>query len=251
MDGASTQYLRNAAPAITDYPFSVGMWFWIASSSASARVLFTLTDTGSTTNYISIKTQAAELVQQSANDGTSNTQTATSGSNLEVGEWTYIVSRFIATNERRSSIWNPAAATIPILNMGGSVTAKTPTGMDTMLIGAGELSTGVEEPWDGAVAEFWLADGDVGNAGAHIDQAALVQLALGGPFAMPSIASKVVDYRSFIDGVRSPCDNMGTNGAFGRRQTWTPNGGTLRLSPHPPLPYWYVRPGQTTRSLVI
>jgi len=38
-------------------------------------------------------------------------------------------------------------------------------------------------------------------------------------------------------------------GAFGR-QIWTA-AGTVSIGPHPPLPYWYVKPGQNLRLLPI
>jgi hypothetical protein len=249
--GASSQYLRNASPILTDYPFSVGLWVNLAAVGAVGRVLFSLTDTGSTNNYVKLQMSAGELVQQSAAaGGTANIQTATAGTQLSVGTWAFVVLRAIASTERRTSIFQPSED-LPVHHI-STTAARAPTGMDTMLIGAHETSGGIEEPWDGGVAEFWLARGDVGSSGADLPSALLLQLALGGPFSVPHVRRRVVDYRSFHSGVAGGrSDKIGWVDGFGKRQVWAVGNGPLRLAPHVPLPYWYERPGQTQRPLVI
>lgn len=122
--------------------------------------------------------------------------------------------------------------------------------MDAMAIGS-QASATPTEFFDGRMAEIWYTNTDIQADGLQLQDALLRQLAYGGPFSVPHIAKDIVEYRS----LRVHPDSRGDqpsevyHGKFGR-QIWT-NANGVTAGPHPPLPYWYVKPGQTRRPLIV
>lgn len=98
------------------------------------------------------------------------------------------------------------------------------------------------------IAEFWCTNTDIQADGGQLDNTFLSQLAFGGPFSVPHVASAVVEYRSFRvhPSLNDPYETYSDYGG----QTWT-NNGAATTGPHPPLPYWYVKPGQNNKVLTI
>jgi ABC-type amino acid transport substrate-binding protein len=110
--------------------------------------------------------------------------------------------------------------------------------MDTMAIGALSTSGGITLPWDGNIAELWYGNADVqADSASGTGRAVMRTLAYQGPFELPSISRRIVEYRSFRS---SPLYGDGENiapGKFGA-QNWTNTNGVTTAS-HVPLPYSY------------
>ncbi len=245
---ASTQYLVNATPGIITAPFTVGMWVQLAAVGAVNRTLFALSDTAVADHYFLIRMRDDELVSIVGCAGATGENVANTSVALIPLAWTFIVGRFIASNNRRVGVLQPSG----IAQFTQSTTDRAAASLDTMTIGALSTSGGITEPWDGAIGEFWITNADVGQAtGVNLTSDQLRQLAYGGPFSLPRIAKDIIEYRSFRKAPASDADEIGEvfHGALGR-QVWTNTNG-VTIGPHPPLPYWYVRPAEPRRLLTV
>ena len=118
-----------------------------------------------------------------------------------------------------------------------------------MSVGAFEFST-PNTFMNGRIAEFWYADADIYPDGAvNLPDAYIRQLAFGGPFSIPSVAKSVVEYRSFR---AHTLTGEGQDVYFGPTgvKSWADVNGAS-VGAHPPLPYWYQKPGQRKRQLIV
>lgn len=236
---ASSQKLSNASPPITGYPFTVGIWVCPTTTGAD-KAIFSLNSGSSTTNRF-------DLFQSSF--GTWRLEAADAGSSTIVGgiptagQWDFICGRFIsATNRRISTLgWDGA------ITHGATTVNRAPVGITTSELG----TRAGTQYFDGAVAEYWILNVDVQPDGAQLTNETLHRLAYGGPFSVPHIAKDIIEYRSFRKYPASDGDDASEvyHGARGR-QVWVNTGG-VTIGPHPPLPYWYAKPGQTRAELVI
>jgi hypothetical protein len=237
---ASNQYLTCASGLrVTDYPFSMGMWTRPNSADGITSAFFTMSDTGTTNNYLEgrINTSEVQGVAATAGGAAATANVATAGTAL----WTFNLFRMISSTERRIHCITNGLSTSDIRS-NVSTTARAPTGMDTISIGGLVTSGGLEDGWDGDLAEYWLATGDVIPAGVVPLRAALNALAYGGPWAHSGVASRLIEYRSFREGLFSKGDVIAHNFTAVNAP---------KASAHPPLPYWYRRPGQVKTQLVI
>lgn len=234
-----------AGPHVTARVFSVGMWVR-CDSTAAAATYFQISDTATTNNYYSLR-QSTTWGIVARGGGTENSAT---GGTVTAGKWAYVVARFIsATNDRLSVLQYDG--TITSLQR---TTSRTATGIDLLAVG-NLVTTTNSEPWAGSIAEFWITDSDIQPDGAALNNDTLRQLAYKGPFSIPDVAKRVVDYVSFKSGM--PRSNLGVASAasvgniderycpkvsstFGNWQ----NNGTLSsiVSDHPPLSSEYVTP---------
>lgn len=238
---ASSQYLVCSNPGVTDYPFSVGMWLRLTAAGSVTRTLFGLSDTGTTNNLLQVRMSTTEILNVVATAG--GTENTAGTSNAITGLWAFCVTRCLSSTLRRIHIFVPGFD--PITANGTSTTARAPTGMDTITLGARSISSGVDDFWDGIIAEYWLARGDIqGDSGSAPPAALMTTLALNGPFAMGHI--NVVDYLSLRSGFPVPGDEAWS--ALGHK--WSAVGGP-RAAWHPPLSPGYMRPGQTKRLLLV
>lgn len=243
---ASSQRLNNAAPPILDYQFSVAMWIYFPDNAAN-RTLFSLSDTATSNNYFLFRLNSGEQIELVARAGGAEA-TGIIGQALTIGLWNFVVARFISATSRRAHILNGDGAFASVSN----ATSRAPSGIDTMNLGALQTSAATTEFWDGLIGEFTLFSGDVSPSGdLAISSDYMRQLAYGGPFSVPFLVDKIVEYRSFRKYITTHADEVGENyyGAFGQ-QNWTDING-VTIGHHPPLPYWYQKPGQNPRVLTI
>lgn len=218
---ASSQYLTCAAPTITDYPFSVGMWVRLTAAADAQRTLFALSDTGSTGNYLALGMTTAEAAQVAAAAG--GGQTNANIGTLVAGVWAFILTRFVSATDRRASVVDATSSVTT-----SSSTSRAPTGMDMVTFGALKTSSAAAQFWDGAIAEAWIADGDVyPSEGQNTTRHAVLDLAYRGPFANPFLRDRVIEYRSFLQGIVSPGDLT--------RMQFTEVNGPIPVTDHPPL----------------
>jgi hypothetical protein len=210
------------------------MWCYLASAGNNQYV-WNLADTGTTNHYMGMRTNTSEIPGcATAAGGTDATAISTVA---VVGVWSFWLSRYISTTERRMHV-----VSSNLIESSASTVSRAPTSLDALTIGARQNSGAVADPWDGPLAEYWLAQGDVFGAGVVPTIAELVAVAYGGPFAHPAINSRLLEYRSFREGLYSRGDIV--------RHNWSTVNGPL-VGPHPPLPYWYERPGQVRELLVV
>jgi hypothetical protein len=244
---ASSQYLSLAAPPISNFPFTVLMWINLAAVGASARTLFAYSDTATTNNYVNVRMTAAELISIVARGG--GTENAASISTaISAGAWVFVVARFINTSNRQLSVLHANG----LIETALTTTARAPAGVDTVTIGGLLTSGGLTEPWDGMIAEYTLIRHGVGiDDAVALPEPMVRQLAYGGPFSLPHIRDTILEHRSFRVHPASEADNSSEVffEKFGRL-VWVNNAG-VTTGPHPPLPYWYVRPSQVKTQLVI
>lgn len=257
MVAASTQYLTQSAPPLLDYPFNIGLWMNLSAVSNVARTLFCLTDTGAASHFLSIGMTSAELLRISAAaGGTVNSGTATTA--LVAETWNFSVFRFVASNQRR---FRPVYANGFSGEVGSTATARAPTNMDAILLGALNSGGTISEPWDGMLAEYWIMKGDIMDGVETTDAYSWLmrELRMRGPFALPHIARKVVEYRSFRTGINGggPDDiyfaqpGVGSGaGSPTRPGPWTDNNG-VTIGPHPPHVAGWVKASQWRRTLMI
>lgn len=238
---ASTQRLGNSVPPITTYPFTVAMWVFPLASTGQLT-FWSLADTAGDTNSFDLRTNNTSWSFVATAGSSSTTSTGT----VTVSKWGFVVVRAISATNRR----------LAILHFDGSAAhaqttaSRAPAGVDNMSLGA-LVRSSASQAFDGFIGEFWFTDTDIQTDGAQMQNALLRQLAYGGPFSVPHIAKDIVEYRALRVHPDSRGDQPGEvfHGKFGR-QTWSNTNG-VTIGPHPPLPYWYVKPGQTLRPLMV
>lgn len=236
---ASTRALLNSASPITAVPFTYAVW--INPANTLVQSVGGLYDTGTTNNYFQI-IKATDWNMQ-ANDGGSVATNA--AGTVTVGAWQFLVMRCVTATNRWFSALNANGSTSHVQG----TTSKTPTSIDTMTLGVSRTTVAFNEI-DAMIGEFWCTKTDIQADGAQLKESLLWQLAYGGPFSIPHIAKDIIEYRSLRVHPDSRGDQIGEvyHGAAGR-QTWTNISG-VTTGPHPPLPYWYKRPGDSTRMLM-
>lgn len=204
--------------------------------------MFSFADTATATNYFSLH-QDSTGFRIGANAG--GGENIVTGGMPVVGSWSFVVARFIGAASRRIATLNPDGSTTHAV---GAV-SRAPTGLDAISIGSLETSA-PGTFYDGLIGEFWYTATDIQPDGLQLDDNFLRQLAYGGPFGT-HIAKDILEYRSFRKYPASDGDDA-SEVYFGGagRQLWTNTNG-VTTGPHPPLPYWYVKPGQTQTELVI
>ena len=241
----SATYIMNSSAPITAAPFSVGMWvmagatgatrtFWFLGSSAAAtnRDCFLLRQNSTNVWHISVADSGA--------------QTSAAAGTVTASQWFYVVGRFISATNYRIAVLQPDGSTA---HAQGTI-SRTPASVDRSAVGIQAVATPTQG-FTGQVAEYWLASGDIQADGAQLQDNVLRQLAYGGPFSVPHIVKDIIEYRSFRTYPSSEGDNLNEvfHGAAGR-QTWANING-VTIGHHPPLPYWYEKPGQRRTTLTI
>jgi len=241
---ASSQKLLNSVAPVTGPPFSVGFWAY-PTTTGTTRYLWSLSDTAGTINYYTIAQSASNDWNVLQTDDASPTGGTAGVSAVTANQWVYIVARYISGTNRRMAV---KLHTGEIVHAAGAIN-DNPTGIDVMAFGCLNHSapTGF---FDGGIAEFWMTNSDIQADGAQLLDSTVRQLAYGGPFSVPHIAKNIIEYRSFRKYPSSEGDDPSEVFHGVARQTWTNTNG-VTIGPHPPLPYWYVKPGQTARILTV
>lgn len=171
-------------------------------------------------------------------DANANTTTA-----IPAAAWSFWVARFITSTNRRVHVIHSSG----LVEHGTNSTARAPTSMDRMQLGASAGSI-VSNFWNGLLAEYWLANADIYASDQNIDTPLLRQIACGGPFSVPRIRENLVEYKSLRLGAADAVNEC-LYEKFGKPNWENING--AGIGHHPPLPYWYETPGQRRRALVI
>jgi hypothetical protein len=236
---AATQMLINSAPAVVDVPFTVGMWVY-PTTTGTLRSFWSLGDTAGAANFWRISQDSSNVWQFVAQPNIA------SGGTVTANQLAFLVARGISSANRRMAVLQGDGSIAHMQN----TTGISVTGVDTMTLGATNVSVQVHL-FDGGIGEFWYTNTDIQPDGAQLDENLLRELAYGGPFSVPSVAKDVVEYRSLRKYPSADGNELGEvySGAFGP-QTWTNTNG-VTIGPHPPLPYWYVKPNQVKTELVI
>lgn len=243
---ASSQILENAAPVVTTLPFSVGLWCKLTAVGTVIRTLFSFSDTGTTNNYIALQMDSTEFIRVVANENGTLSNAATNNV-LTAGTWVHATARVLATDNRRVTSINGAG----LFAVNSSSATRAISGLDTMTIGALRTSGGISLPWNGLIAEFWIADGDIyPDSAANMPESYVRQLAYGGPFSIPFCASKIVEYRSFRTHPTAGCSDECYHRMSPAPTVWTNTNG-VTMAPHCPLPYWYKNRIYETPSMVM
>lgn len=232
----NSQRLLNTAAPVTGPPFTVGMWVY-PESVAAVQTFWALTDTNASGHEFELRMATTPVFQFYcwAGGSEAGAQTGT----FTLNAWHYVVARAISTTNRRLS----TLLSDGTMGHAQSTTSVSPSSIDCVSLGI-RHNTAPVLPFTGRIAEYWMADFDIQEDGAQLQNSTLRQLAYGGPFSLPHIANRLVDYRSFEKATTAPGYAESFIGSKGV-QKWTDNStsGTVGIAPHPPLPYWYNRPG--------
>lgn len=242
-DAASTQYLQSTStPAITGYPFSVGLWAYPFTTGA-AQVLWCLTDTSVSNHRFSL-TKGSTSWGFFAIAGGSTDASCNAGTPV-ANVWQYIVCRAISATNRRISIIDGDTG----IKHGSSVQSRVVNACDTIGIGAALSSGAPGSIYDGILGEVWYTNTDIGSDGAsNLTNDFVSKLAYEGPFSIPSVAAHVKEYRSFRSDIEMAKINETKFGYEG--QGYTNNNGTI-LGPHVPVSYRFEKPAERKRFLMI
>jgi hypothetical protein len=231
---ASSQRLTASSYPITGYPFTWGAW--IKPTSTSAQVILSLCSSSiNGANLYSLNNGAGFIIR--AVDGAGQAVSGAIGT-ITANSWHYVVARYISATNRRIAVLQPDG----LIAHGQNTTSKAPSASNQLGLGC-QADSVPDSFFDGAIAEFWMADYDIQADGAQLQDRLVRQLAYGGPFSVPYI----VEYRAMRSGPLVETSNESFQGKFTRR-TWV-NTNSVTTGPHPPLPYWYAKPGQTKRLL--
>jgi hypothetical protein len=242
---ASSQRLENAVlPLVsTGYPFTIGTWVY-PTTTAADRTIWSIADTAVTNHWFELRQGATDVwTLASASGGTTNSINA---GTVTANNWFFVLCRCISATSRRITVLDGNGE----ITLGFNSTSRAPTGLDAITIGCRKTSA-TSQFMDGMIAEFWLTNTDIQADGASQQPAMMRQLAYGGPFSVPHIAKDIIEYRSLRKYPSSEADGLEEvfHGAPGRL-TWTNTNG-VTIGPHPPLPYWYEKPGQRRTPLIV
>lgn len=235
---ASSQVLLNSTPLITASPFTVGMW--VNALSASQFGFWSIGDGTSGSHFFYLRqTTTTYQFRAAAGAGANNAAAGTVAAN----SWVFLVARAISATNRRIAVLHGDGSTAH----GNDTFSVTPVAVDTETLGSNDIQADV---LNGKIAEFWIANADIQRDGTQLKDQLFRQLAYGGPFSVPHIAKDIIKYRSFRVFPDTRGDRSGEvyYGSAGR-ETWSNvNGVTTGF--HPPLPYWYRKPDDSSRMLM-
>lgn len=223
---ASSQRLVNSTPPLITYPFTVGLWVF---SDAATATFWSLAAVANTTHFFSLAWTAGAPGNTSINAAAGGAASVGQQSTPQVppSRWVFIVGRFISATNRRLGYMLVSTLNVPLIAHASNTTSTSPV-VDTGYIGCRGGST-PSLFLNGMVAEYWMTDTDIQPDGLQLSDQTVRHLARRGPFSIPHIGSRVVDYRSFRNAVSSDqdCAPDYFNGSDGR-QNWVNVNGVIR-----------------------
>jgi hypothetical protein len=182
-------------------------------------------------DYVELRRTAATLLASWTTSG--GTKTGNTISGLATNTWYFVLGRFINPTGGGSRFSLLSGTTGAITHATNTNTSASPFGtLDTMTIG-GRSGTATAAFFDGIIAEFWLANGDVQPDGTQTEDWFVRQLAWNGPFSCPHIIPKVVEYRSLraaLDATQSNTRELFT-GPYGMLPWTQSNSPTISFHP--------------------
>lgn len=239
----------------TGYPCTMGCWLMPNTSGASQ--FFMGLGTASANNWLGFSLSASLVPQITASLASANTVSLTTA--MGINTWNFFLGRFISATSRRLSVYHAQDTSAGLIEHGQATTSKAPTGLNSF--GLGLIETSAESAWlDGTLAECWITNTDIVGSDIATPNDLVMQMAFGGPFSRPDVASSVVEYIDLLNWIpptqRTPDDDVYEKGrASGTDIPWRVGASSLSSGPlltlHPPLPYWYRRPAPTPRILTI
>ena len=244
--GSSTGMSYPAAWTLA-LPFTVGMWVY-PTTTGTQRYIYNQADNVSITDgRLGLLQDTADVWGIEAFDGTTE-DIATAGT-VVANQWTFLIGRFISSSNRRLSV-QPFSGT-PVHAQG--TTAITPGGSLVTYLANTQIDGTPSSFFSGYIAEVWFVRADIQADGAQLQNTTLWQLAFGGPLSMPHIAKDLFSYQSFSLG-----PSVTNTKGYTNSENYIPKGDfvwnistAVTTAPHPPLPYWYVKPGQNKELLVV
>jgi len=140
--------------------------------------------------------------------------------------WYYVVLRLISAANRRAAVL-PATG-LPVHGQNTDNVSFTP---DKFYVGSTN-ATGAY--FDGCFSKFFMTDSDIQPDGLQLSNSTLYQLAYYGPFSIPHISARVVQYESW----RTPMGGTQGESFYAKypRQPWTFGGtGVPAVGIEPPI----------------
>lgn len=239
----SSQILRNSSPPVVNVPFTIGMWVRPTLVDSNFHNIHGLYNSG-TAMVANLYIDNVNNFIYEFNDGAGAAGPLTVAAAVANTGYFFLI-RAITTTNRRVSVLSDKGVVTNVQ----STTSVTLPAINRETFGAYDGSGGPTDWFTGQVAEFWKTNTDIQADGAQLQDATLRQLAYGGPFSVPHIGASIIEYRSFR---KTPTYDELPEVYYGAKgiQTWA-NTNTVTTGEHTPLPYWFVRPGQNKRILVI
>lgn len=252
-DGASKVLNTNPPASIsgTLLLFTCGCWVKPTALAGASETVWCITDVGASSNWfrLQISDSAPDEWRFERRDSGGGGQRAVVSPTV-FENWSFVLCRAIAANNIRVSILDATGTVTHAQN----TTTRNPVGLDYLVAG-GLFAGGADtELFRGDLAELWFADIDVQPDNGVTDANLLRQLAYGGPFSVPHVGTRVVEYKSFKKGSSDQLDSEQENSySLSNRtgvteQIWS---GTVPTSAHPNLPYWYKRPTDVSKLQLV
>jgi hypothetical protein len=238
---ASNQKVTQTPPLLTtQYPFTVGAWFQVATVATAC--VWALTATGAVNHFSIYGNLGTQLVWEYWNGSSA---VGTFNVSIAQSEWIYFVGRSISATNRRLTVLRQSGAISHNQNT-TSVTISTP---GRMCLGMASSSAD-NDPLEGRIAEFFFADADVQADGGQLDNAMVHQLAFRGPWSVPHLVPNIVEYRSLRRGLDSKSEYPGDDWQRGGPRPWVATNGPTVVQ-HPNLYPDYARPPRMAASAMV
>ncbi len=241
-------------------PFTVGMWinphivsgnpyFWTAASNASD------------VDYYGFDINGGDYSAVGRSVSTAAGATCVTH-NAAADVWTFILGRFIKTNDMRLDILFADGITDAAKDQSNTISRVNTGTIANLGSYKGQTQSNY---FDGRIGEYWVANKDVTLGDINttaLSRATLLQLAYQGPFGIPAIAQSIVEYRSLrtvgLNGtvpedffINRQGEDTAANIGVGSLLPINTNLNSVQSAPHPPLMANYVVPTVSPRIVPI
>lgn len=236
---------------VTAAPFTVAMWIRPTDTSGEDRFFWALRNSAEfDLEQFSLGISNSETWRlQVVGDSEEESGLADFGS-ASLNQWHFVLGRFISSTNCRASVLEYDGTISHAQVTDGIV----PSGINEECLGGLPVGGAGDQCLEGCIAEYWITNADIQPGGGQLQETLLRRLAHGGPFSVPHIAKDILEYRSFrgwTSQTRLITGGLADN-YWGRApRTWLTDSSFPPGGENPPLPYWYRRPGQRKRALLI